>query len=143
MYPAVLIEDSATIRDTLIPTLAELADIEVLAFAETEDDGVRLMAAEGAHARLVILDLFLGEGTGIGVLKRCPRMVEDKCVVVLTNHATRDMRQRCANLGAQALFDKSTQLDEFFEYCRGLPQTCQAGNVDRTGAGDAVPRLVG
>ena len=38
-------------------------------------------------------------------------------VVVLTNYATADIRQRSLALGADAVFDKSNELDEFFAYC--------------------------
>ena len=38
-------------------------------------------------------------------------------VVVLTNYATPDIRARCLELGADAVFDKSNELDDFFAYC--------------------------
>jgi DNA-binding NarL/FixJ family response regulator len=38
-------------------------------------------------------------------------------MIVLSNHATRDIRWRCAQLGADAVFDKSTELDELVDYC--------------------------
>ena len=38
-------------------------------------------------------------------------------MVVLTNYATADIRQRCAVLGADAVFDKSNELDLLFDFC--------------------------
>ena len=38
-------------------------------------------------------------------------------VVMLTNYATRDARLRATELGAEALFDKSTELEALLEFC--------------------------
>ena len=38
-------------------------------------------------------------------------------MVVLSNHATSDVRWRCAQLGADAVFDKSTEIDALVDYC--------------------------
>jgi DNA-binding NarL/FixJ family response regulator len=38
-------------------------------------------------------------------------------VVVLTNYATPDIRRRALALGADAVFDKTNELDKFLGYC--------------------------
>ena len=38
-------------------------------------------------------------------------------VVVLSNYATADIRQRCAQLGVDAVFDKSNEIDALVDYC--------------------------
>ena len=37
--------------------------------------------------------------------------------VVLTNYATPDIRMRCAQLGVDAVFDKSNEIDALVDYC--------------------------
>ena len=37
-------------------------------------------------------------------------------MVVLSNYATPDMRKRCAQLGADAVFDKSNEIDALVDY---------------------------
>jgi hypothetical protein len=37
-------------------------------------------------------------------------------MVVLTNYPTDEMRRRSLELGADALFDKSNELDQFFDW---------------------------
>ena len=37
-------------------------------------------------------------------------------MVVLSNYATADMRKRCAQLGADAVFDKSNEIDALVDY---------------------------
>ena len=40
-----IVEDNATIRENLVGTLEELASVEALGFAETEDEGKRWLPA--------------------------------------------------------------------------------------------------
>jgi two-component system OmpR family response regulator len=115
MLTAYLVEDSATIREVLVPTLAELGGVEVLAMAEGEREALDWLGAHGEEADLVILDLFLKNGSGLGVLARRQEL-RLRRVVVLTNYATADIRQRCLELGADAFFDKSTEFDGLLGY---------------------------
>jgi len=48
------------------------------------------------------------------VLAQLPGELAGRKVYVLTNYATADLREACVRLGADAVFDKSTELDEFF-----------------------------
>ncbi len=117
MIAALLVEDSATIREVLIPTLSDLAGVEVVAFVEGEREAVEWLRSLGPSVALVILDLFLKQGSGLGVLSRRAELGLRK-VVVLTNYATAEMRRRCMELGADAFFDKSSELDQFLDYAR-------------------------
>jgi DNA-binding NarL/FixJ family response regulator len=67
--------------------------------------------------QLLIVDLFLKEGSGLGVLAGCKSRSAGQRVVVLSNYVTVDIRARCEALGADAVFDKSRDLDAFIEYC--------------------------
>jgi len=115
--PAFLVEDSPVIRKNLIPTLAELGGISVVAFAEGQAEALEWLGSHDGEWELVIVDLFLREGSGLGVIAETKERQPDVPVVVLTNYATPDMRRRCLELGADAFFDKSSQLEEFFLYC--------------------------
>ena len=66
---------------------------------------------------LAILDLFLKQGSGLGVLAACRDRKPTQKIVVLSNYATADIRQRCAQLGVDAVFDKSNEIDALVEYC--------------------------
>ena len=112
-----LVEDSATIRDNLISTLEEIAPVKVVGFAETEDEASAWLSNHNGDWQLAIVDLFLKEGSGLGVLKGCQNRNANQKVIVLTNYATTDIRRRCAELGSDAVFDKSNELDELLDYC--------------------------
>jgi two-component system OmpR family response regulator len=118
-----LIEDNATIRENLIGTLEELASIKALGWAETENEARAWLARQGDQWDLAIVDLFLKQGSGLGVLEACRGRAPGQRVVVLSNYATSDMRKRCTQLGADAVFDKSNEIDALIDYCM---QLCEA-----------------
>lgn len=116
-FRAYIVEDSPVIRDNLIETLQELALVEPVGVAETEQEGKRWLAQNDGYWDLVIVDLFLREGSGLNILEACRDRRPDQKMIVLSNHATSDVRWRCAQLGADAVFDKSTEIDALVEYC--------------------------
>ena len=116
-FRAYIVEDSPTIRENLIETLQELALIDPVGTAETENEGKKWLAQNDAYWDLAIIDLFLKEGSGLNILKACRLRRPTQKMVVLSNHATTDVRWRCAQLGADAVFDKSTEIDALVEYC--------------------------
>ncbi|HSV70031.1 MAG TPA: response regulator [Methylibium sp.] len=115
-----LVEDSAVIRESLIATLEELAPIEVTGSAEDESTALEWLALPGHEAELVIVDIFLKTGSGLGVLRALQALPQRRAVVVLSNYATAEMRRRCLALGADRVFDKSDEIDALLLYCRGL-----------------------
>ena len=112
-----IVEDNATIRENLIGTLEELAGIQVVGMAESESDGTRWLRACADQWSMVIVDLFLKQGSGLGVLAACRERAAHQRVVVLSNYATSDIRARCMQLGADAVFDKSNEIDSLVDYC--------------------------
>lgn len=119
--PAFLVEDNALIRHSLIPTMEELGDTQVVGVAEGQDDAIAWLTRDhAADWRLAVIDLFLKDGSGLGIVEACQRRRPDQRVVVLSNYATPAMRERCTELGANAVFDKSSELEEFLAYCGSL-----------------------
>lgn len=114
-----LVEDSPVIRENLVATLQEMLDIEVVGCAGDEQSAVSWLG-EGAPCDLIIIDIFLKAGTGLEVLRRAATLQPEARRVVLTNFATQDMRLRCQQLGADAIFDKSAELEELIAYCEML-----------------------
>jgi DNA-binding NarL/FixJ family response regulator len=121
----ILVEDSSTIREALIPALADLARAEVVAVAETASEAIAVLTDPVDTWDLAVVDLFLREGSGLAVLRACKERASHQRMVVLTNYPTEEMRRRSFELGADALFDKSKELDQFFEWClrNGIPRS--------------------
>ncbi len=111
-----LVEDSPVIRQNLISTLEEMLPIEVIATAEEESEAVQWMRRFDHTCDLVIIDIVLRSGTGLEVLRQARKLQPAARLVVLSNYATRDIRQRCLGLGADRIFDKSAEVEELLAY---------------------------
>lgn len=124
-----IVEDNATIRANLLATLEELAGIEPVGTAEAENEGKAWLVAHGDQWDLAIVDLFLKQGSGLGVLEACRGRKPHQKVIVLSNYATADIRKRCAQLGVDAVFDKSNEIEALIDYCiaRGNPANALSG----------------
>lgn len=119
--PTFLVEDNAIIRTNLVQTLVELAGVELLGHAATEATAIEWLVANAERWTLLIVDLFLADGNGLGVLAACRVRTPWQRVVVLSNYATDGMRQRCIeSYGADAVFDKSTEIEALIDYCLAL-----------------------
>ncbi len=121
-----IVEDNATIRANLLATLEELAGIESVGTAEAENEGKAWLVAHGELWDLAIVDLFLKQGSGLGVLEACRDRQPHQKVIVLSNYATADIRKRCAQLGVDAVFDKSNEIEALIDYCIARGNTSSA-----------------
>jgi two-component system OmpR family response regulator len=122
-----LVEDNATIRDNLIATLEELAGIEAVGTSETENESKAWLGGKDHAWDLAIVDLFLKQGSGLGVLEACRNRQAHQKVIVLSNYATVEIRKRCAQLGVDAVFDKSNEIDALIEFCMAQSRPATAG----------------
>ena len=112
-----LVEDNKTIRDNLIPALEDLVGASVVGCAESENEAATWLASHASEWQLVVVDVFLKQGSGLGVLRTCKQRKPTQRAVVLSNYVNADIRARCTALGADAVFDKSRELEAFFDYC--------------------------
>jgi DNA-binding NarL/FixJ family response regulator len=116
-YSAFLVEDSKIIRDNLIVAMDELADTQVVAYAESEGEAARWLREHADSWQIAVIDMLLKQGSGMGVLRACRGRSASQHAVVLTNYADQEIRDQCMALGADAVFDKSTEIDDFLAYC--------------------------
>ncbi|GAA0744359.1 response regulator transcription factor [Ideonella azotifigens] len=124
-----LVEDSPVIRENLAAALEEMVPLQVVGHAEDEPGALQWLQNPPAPCDIIILDLFLRQGSGLNVLRRLSdaRQRQDgarkrpapRCVV-LTNYATDEMRRQCLQLGASRVFDKSGEIEDLIDYCLAL-----------------------
>lgn len=131
MIKTFIVEDSPVIRESLTVTLEELAPVEVVGSAEDEPAALAWLGAPDHRADLVIIDLFLPRGSGLGVLQGLKAQPSHGRLIVLSNYATPDMRGRCLELGADRVFDKSHDIDALLDYCRSLADHQMAAPAGR------------
>ena len=105
----VLVEDSPIIRARLAETLSEIPNLEIVGQAESEADALSLLDGGGWDA--VVLDLQLRQGTGLGVLRKLKQggRPSHAKVIVFTNYAFPQYRERSISFGADFFFDKARE----------------------------------
>jgi DNA-binding NarL/FixJ family response regulator len=124
-----IVEDSPVIRENLIATLEEMVSLQVVGTAEDETTATYWLNRRDNACDLVIIDIFLKGGSGLGVLQAARAAAAAHCkLVVLSNYATPDMRRKCLELGADKVFDKSNEIDALISYCIRLANGGETGN---------------
>jgi DNA-binding response OmpR family regulator len=104
-----LVDDSAAVRTRLARLLAEQGGIAV-----EEASDVRSALAHLGQARpdAIVLDIRLGEESGLQILQAVKRAPAPPMVIMLTNHPTEYHRRWCREQGADFFFDKATDMDQ-------------------------------
>lgn len=119
---AFLVEDNASIRDSLVEALAELGGITTTGIAANEKAAVAWLCDPANPWDIAIVDLVLepGGGSGFGVLRALQGRKPTQKMIVLTGTASREVRRQCETLGGDGVFDKSMETEALLEYCLAL-----------------------
>ena len=117
---AYVVEDNVIVLESLIAALEELAPVHVVGTAADESVAVDWLRADGERCDLVIIDIFLRTGSGLGVIAAARQKRPEAALVVLSNYATDEMHARCLASGADRVFDKSRDIDQLVAYCIAL-----------------------
>jgi DNA-binding NarL/FixJ family response regulator len=112
---AFVVEDSPVIQENLIAALEELAPVKVVGTAVDQAGALHWLTDGANRCDIAIIDIFLRQGSGMGVLRALASAPFER--VVLTNYATADIRRQCLALGASAVFDKSGEIDALVAHC--------------------------
>lgn len=112
-----LVEDNIIIRENLAATLVELADATVCGSARGENEAIAWLSEHRDDWDIAIVDLFLLQGNGLGVVAALQSRSSVQKVAVLTNYASTAARERCLKLGADVVFDKSHDIDGLICFC--------------------------
>ena len=101
-----LVEDLPLVRNRIIESLDEIDGLEFAGFATGEDSALSWL--RGNHCDVLILDLELSQGNGIGVLKALaadsgPGPIK----IVYSNHASSTVRRLALHFGASYVLDKT------------------------------------
>lgn len=111
-----LIEDNLVIRQMMVEALTEMVGATIVGWADSESQAVDAM--RGCQWTIALVDLFLREGSGLGVARAFQKRHADQRLYVVTNYPTLPMREACIKLGVDRMYDKSTELDALFDAIR-------------------------
>ena len=113
-----LVDDSSKTRRLLADVLGGQGFVFV-GEAGTEAEAILWLDENVQGWDLAIIVLLLEQGAGLGVVARCRRHSSEGKVIVFSAYASPGVRNKCIELGANAVFDK-TDLGSMLEYCRGV-----------------------
>ncbi|MDO9405260.1 MAG: response regulator [Polaromonas sp.] len=118
LLSAFLVEDKADIRKALVDAMEEMAPMRFVGQAVDERGAREWLSSNDHRWELAIVDLFLEEGTGFGVLRDCQKRLPHQKVVVLTSYSQPNILDRCRALGVDEIFDKSTDVEKLVHFCK-------------------------
>lgn len=115
-----LVEDNVIIRENLAETLHEMVGAEVVGTADAQSEATLWLCDSSHEWDVAVIDIFLKRGNGIQVVAALQHHKHQHQVIVLSNYASSEVRNECIRLGADAVFDKSTELDDLLEFCTNV-----------------------
>ena len=117
MLKLFLAEDHQVTARLLAEALTEKANLTLVKAVQTEQDGKEWLAANPDGWDIAVVDLFLREGTGAGIVRHGRNRQAHQKVVVVTNHPLASLVEHCKLLGADNVFEKGVGLSRLVAYC--------------------------
>lgn len=105
-----IVDDHKIIREGLRDLIESRRGMKVVGDAGNSADALRLAASE--RPDVVVLDLDLGEESGLSLIPELLRLREDLCVIVLTGLRDAEKRDRAMELGARGMVLKEEGASE-------------------------------
>ena len=125
--PVFIVDDSPVVRDRLLAMISELPNVEVVGQADVAFEAIN--SIRRLRPSVVVLDISMPGGSGMYVLETVKKDQPVPVVIMLTNFAHEQYRQKCLQLGADYFFDKSTEFDRVTQVLREMPPP-RDGNGD-------------
>ena len=100
--------------------MTALLDARFVGVVRSEPEATHWLDHNQGQWNLTVVDLFINEGTGFSVMTHMRRPTAQEHVIVLTNSAMAENRSHALECGAEAVFDKTQEIEQFFTYCEKL-----------------------
>ncbi len=132
-----LVEDSVLIRNRIRRMLQDVDDVEVA--GETGDARRAIGEIPKAQPDVILLDIHLLGGSGIDVLHALKKGPQSPVIIVLTNYAYPQYRQKCLEAGADYFFVKSTEFDRVIPTLGEIRKRVTSSLFRSSEASDSTP----
>lgn len=134
-----LVEDSEDVRDLIVESLAEIAGVRLVGYAESELEALRHLHENSYD--VLILDIQLKQGNGMSLLQALARSNtrrQSEVKVVFSNHVSPTYRRVGVQCGVQHFFDKSSELPLLCDLLEELAGQ-RAGRTGRSSSSNNTP----
>ncbi len=115
-----LVFGSAQRAAAMAELLRSVGRFELVGEATTEAAATQWLVENAGGWQLLVTDLILSQGTGMGVIATARLTSVHGTVLVFSDYATPDIRRHCALLGANAVFQNIYELNAFMAHRKTL-----------------------
>ena len=117
--PVILIVDDALfVLKRINELISEMADVDVIHAASGRDEAMSLIRTNLPD--IIILEMNFGGSHGREIIQFVKSEYPHIKVIIASNKATADYRQRSFDIGADGFFDKSTEFEKIPELIRSF-----------------------
>jgi CheY-like chemotaxis protein len=127
--PVVMIEDSKEILATVEDLLDDIGGFIVIARLATESEATAWLELNHSNWALVVTDLVLLEGSGFNLVGRYRARNKRGEIVVLSDYAASQVKEKCLKSGANAVFSKG-EAAAFAQYLEAFKRRHAAQSAD-------------
>ena len=124
-----LVEGDPITRKRLAEWFLDQKNARLVGVAATEEDAKNWLAKHRSAWDLAVVDLFLEQGSGLAVVQGCRDRSFKQKLIVLSDYATPEIRERSMILGADAVYDRTTELDKFLDYAMNEVERHQTNTI--------------
>lgn len=114
----IIVDDSPIVRERLVAMISEIPNVDVVGEAELAFEAINRI--QELNPDLVVLDISMPGGSGMHVLEAVRKFPSIPCIIMLTNFAHDQYRDKCRELGADFFFDKSSEFEKVMEVIEGF-----------------------
>jgi DNA-binding NarL/FixJ family response regulator len=125
-----LAEDDAALRGQLAQFLGPLLGVDIVCEAATQQEATDWLDAHPGGWDLALIDLFLASGNGFNILRHCAGRTPRQKVALMSNYVREPVRTRALEAGADAFFDKATQMSELAAFCLSASRSLAQESTD-------------
>jgi DNA-binding NarL/FixJ family response regulator len=125
--PVVIVEDSEMSLRRLESAVEAVTGLALAGTARSPAEAIELVST--LRPAIVILDLFLADGSGVDVLRAMAEKGIRAEVVVVTNAPSAALGDACREFGARFFFDKTLEFEEFQAALQTLQAEIAGGTV--------------
>ena len=111
-----IVDDSAVVRDRIAQMISSVPGVTVAGQADIAFEAID--ALRRLRPACAVLDISMPGGSGMHVLETIKREQPALEVIMLTNFAQDQYRQKCLQLGADHFFDKTTEFEKVLDVLR-------------------------
>jgi two-component system, NarL family, response regulator DesR len=103
-------DDSRLMRDRIRETISIFSEVEIV--SETDTGNKTLSELNKHHPDLAIIDIRMPEGNGIEILKKYRETNKSTKILILTNYAYDQYKNRALEAGADFFHSKSEDFEK-------------------------------